>query len=49
MIKTAEASIEYKGLYDLDELDRSKLFSFAGEGVGRRGRGQGERDREKRV
>lgn len=25
-IKTAEASIEYKGLHDLAELDRSKLF-----------------------
>lgn len=47
VIKTAEASIECKGLHDLDELDWSKLFSFAGEGLGRRGRGQGERDRER--
>lgn len=32
LIKTAEASIECKGLHDLDELDRSKLFFLCGQG-----------------
>lgn len=49
VIKTAEASIECKGLHDLDELDWSKLFSFADEGMGRRGSGQGERDTQREM